>query len=400
MKTFKYNSACDAEKHTDKPYEFVLHVARCKICQEKLSPEILKSLEPRLTELKTKVAATAKVQAVGETKAPLSQPEDKQKVPPQVKAPESKSKQPVIKLPSEKVDQPVDDIEARISNSPTIKSLGDSISKLGEGIDMILGMGGALAKKDAKAVEGEPVTEIAPTKGESSPVLEGEHITMSSERLQEAQQMAEEKGGDSQIIEGASPQKNEQPILDPLPGVPDLEDPKAIKAMEHYLKQQKQKLGMKEEPPGTEAPSTEAPTEKGGGGFLGEATGLAGTVLKIISALPKKGEGGGMQEITGELFKGWIASLTNKPDPFELFFKGAEFYKNLTGGDGNKVEMATFQDGMKMSNTVLGNAIKVLRGGKGDIVSPEPLADDIDKRIDSRIQRAMSKTKTEEESLE
>ncbi len=452
-KTNKYNSACEKNLHTNQPHMFVLHVARCKTCQEKLPGELLETLEPDLSKLRQSVA---KRQAEADGKAPPTQlVKVEKKTSPRLKPPEPKPEKVVVKPHPVKPGQPVDPLDVKIRELPSIKGLaktivamkadvgrisarvsteikaqGEEFKALGERIEIMLGMGGAVAGDTPKEggaedesikdgekglpLETQPKIPPAVNKQAIEPVTGGERVIVTAEMKREAEEIRGELGGDNRppleserpvervsMREGevkAPPVQEEATVKAPvqkprsattssMAGVPDLESPEQIATMEGYLSQQKKKLGM------GEGGGMEAPGEKGEGGFLGSATELVGKVVEVLQHLPKKKEegGGDAQTMMGDLFKQLFTAQLQKKDPIEYLVQGIQL-GNASGG-GKKEPAEYMSDGMKLGNQIMANAIKVV-SGKG-VISPSPSIEDMETVAKRVVQNLITPAKTE-----
>ncbi len=437
-KIYKYNSACEAGIHNDKSQVFVLHVARCKVCQEKLPGELLETLEPDLSKLRQSIA---KRQAKTGEKAPQAQPvKVEKKVPLKVKPSEPKLKEPVTKPSVVESGEPINLLDAKIRELPSIQGMAKTIGtmkadvgrvleqiktqkegqqeafkSLGEKIELMLGVGLESAKASEeggadKSIESpaeEPVGDtqpkIPPTVGPQvvQPGTGGEHITMPSELLKEAEDIRKDQGGDSRppleterpverlaMREGEDkPVQEEETVIPPvqepgpspssgMPGIADLDRPEQIeeaeRAMKQYISQQKEKLGM------AEGGGAEVPGTGGKIGLLTDAKDIATQVRGIIEAI--KGGGGGeegvslpktTEELAGKVLMQVVSGAASKKDPIEYLTQG-----------------------MKLSNDNLANSIKLFTGltGKGNL---GPSMEDIGAVVRKEIQKMITPTTSE-----
>ncbi len=455
-KIYKYNCACEKNIHLNQPHMFVLHVARCKICQEKLPGELLETLEPDLSKFRQSIA---KRQAEAGKKAPLAQPvKVEQKAPPQVKPPEPKPKEPATKPLPVKPDEPVDLLDAKIRELPSIQGMAKTIGamkaevgrvlaqiktqkegqqeafkSLGEKIELMLGVGlkSAKASEEGEAEDepietpvGKPVVNTQPkippavSPQAIEPGIKGEHITMPSELLKEAEDIRRDQGGDSRLPleterpveklamrEGEvkpepAPVQEEKTVIPPvqepgpattpsMAGVPDLEGPEQIAAMEQYLSQQKEKLGM------GQGGEMEAPREKGKIPFLGDIKEIATQGRAIIEAIRGGGkeEGSSLPKTTEELaskvLMQVVSGAASKKDPIEYLLDGMKVANESATGKKDPVQYLA--EGMKLANANLANAIKIV-SGKGDI---GPSTEDIGAVVRKEIQKMITPATTE-----
>lgn len=334
-KIYKYNSACEADKHTDKPYQFTLHVAHCKICQEKLPAEILDSLEPRLGKMKAKIAVA-----------------------------EARTKE------IEKPKQPVDDLDDRISESPVIKRLADGIEKINQSLAM-LGLGAGDTGKEVDT----------PGQGKVQ-AGESEAVAGKEEMKREARDINKDLGVD------VEPAKKEQgsPVSKAV-GY-ELKTPEEIAAFEQYLSEQKQRMGMEGEAPAS------APSE--GKDKIGSAIDLV--ITKVVDYV-LKGKGGGGVPTSSKMMEGLVTQLIGgllaKKDSTDVLLEGIKIGAGVGGNQKDPMEYWT--DGAKSNTMMLGNALKIL-SGKGSIIPSGPSVEDIDKRIEQKLGEILT-PKKEEESL-
>lgn len=416
--TCKYNSACEADIHTNMPHVFVLHVARCKVCQEKLPKELLESLEPNLSK---NIANIVKREAEAKKQVPpVQEVKVKEEVAPQTKPPEPSSPADGLDLetrglPSiQGLAKTVDAVKADMGKisakvETEIKGMSKEFKTLAGQIDLLLGIGGAVptgsAKKTGSEDESietggkEPVTDtpvlVPEVKTGPAPAAGGERITMPDELVREAEDIRKDLGGDNRppletgrteervsMREGEvkeepviPPVRKDEPVIPPASpsaaGAPDLESPGQVQAFEQYISQQKQKLGMGEEA------GAEVPGEKGKIGLLTDAKDIATQVRGIIEAIKggKGGEGSSLPKTTEELASKVLMQV-------------------VTGAVSKKDPIEYLTAGMELSNKNLANSIKLFTGltGKGPIA---PSMEDIGAVVRKEIQKMITPTTTE-----
>jgi len=371
-KTYKYNCACDSKIHTNNPHVFRVHVARCPICQEKLPKEILDSLQPGLNEM------------IEDIKKNTSLP----------KSDKTKKKEPVQKVATHKTDSPAikeeikdkeTELDKVVRNLPSIQGLGKTVLSLKQDVGRLsskidnqlrgvdeelksLGevIGALVSAKAVKSSADIPPSEPIPSDNTPLPDTR-EDVKVPPEAGREQQEINEE-------VKKESTERTE--TLSSKSQAPPLRSKEEVLALEEYLQQQKQNLGMTEEI--FKEPKEEGKSFIPGGDTIKQTV---SEIREIIDAFRgRRNEGPSLprttEELASQVLIDTVKAAANKKDPVEYLVQG-----------------------MKAQGESFTNAVKLITQitGKGSV---SPSLDDIRKLIREEIsstgKKAEHVTETEE----
>jgi len=351
-KKFKYNSVCKKDVHTNNPYFFAKHVFSCPECQKGLPPDILEKIKPYMDKMK----------ATKDNKQKSVKIPQKEK---QAKPVKNVQKEVVKSTPPPKSPEPlkVSTPEPNPKNNPEL--LNEAIKKtpvfgvLASAIKMVSENNQKFSTKVNNDV-GKLSTEVGALKDGFTGL--GEAIKILTQKMIEQQTSPNVFTGEKTAAE--EPDKKAEPVADETPApqtektpapevkktpesqgtmvsgggkLPDL-SPQEAKEMDAYLAQQKAKLGQGAGGPGSGGPV---------GAINPIIGGVKDTVREIRGLIDAfSGRGGEAQamprtteELATQVLLNTVKAAGDKKDPIEYLVKG-----------------------MELSNTNLGNTIKLLTG--------------------------------------
>lgn len=362
-KTYKYVSICQREKpiQTNNPSTFIQHVASCPTCKSNLPASVIQALQPRLDQIireKKGAGTTEEPKTTEESNIPSSGKIDKVEVSVGSDKIEDESVEPGPDQPDlqKQFDRHLGDspvfqgIEKSVTQTKVnVQKISDQVNGLTDKISRdIASLGDTLIERmTGDSGAGQEVVDVGESPEDERKEPAGKVLSTKEEKLQE-------KGGDLEAGEGRpnpfgssdkvpaamrkgyqpgkkvppeeevageepppedeeGPQGGKTPGKDPSPkggkdkGLPDLDSPDEVEAVEAWLTKQKKKME------GTGKPETE---KKGVIPYIGDLTDTVKAVREVIDAWKGKGEGGGgepsfsqfAQELVLEMLKKQVAS--------------------------------------------------------------------------------------------
>jgi len=269
-KVYKFISICEREKpiQTNNRRSFIRHVAFCPTCQEKLPSEAKNELEPELSEL---IAMSKPIKPPA--KEPIMKlipeemeegtkegPKTEAELPPAEEVAKQEEKAQKAKFDGLVKDSPsfkdlaksVGDIKADVGKLGTELSglseqLTSGLSSLG---DTIMQKMTKRSEEEPEEVLEEPRTDEVPPDGTppgrgAQPFGEPGEIPAAMRKDYKADKTPPSK----KTLPSEEPSETKEPeVVEPASkkgGLPDLDTPEQMEAMEAYLEQQKEKFGEK-----------------------------------------------------------------------------------------------------------------------------------------------------------
>ena len=369
-KKFKYNSVCKKDVHTNNPYFFAKHVFSCPECQKGLPPDILEKIKSYMDKMKATKDNKQKSVKIPQKEKQAKPVKNVQKeivksaIP--SKSPEPlkvSTPEPVPKINPEILNEVIQKIPVIARLAATVKVVSDNNQKFSTKVnndvgklstevgalkDGFTGLGGAIKILTQKMIEQQT----------SPNVFGGEKPA--TEEPDKNPEIMENKIPAPQAEKISAPEVKKTPesqgtIASGGGKLPDL-SPQEAKEMETYLAQQKAKLGQGAGGPGSGGPV---------GAINPIIGGVKDTVREIRGLIDAfSGRGGEAQamprtteELATQVLLNTVKAAGDKKDPIEYLVKG-----------------------MELSNTNLGNTIKLLTGKNpitGEVKGGGISADDI-----------------------